>query len=350
MHLSFADYVEYTTLKGTVYVLSNPSIPNKLKVGYTDRSVNERIAELSSTGVPDKFKLEFSVDVQEAEKFEKFVHKKLSKYWYNKEFFSCNTSTVVEIIKKAIETGDWATGEISGRAHHDFLTEKEIKFIEEVSKKNRLLQEEKERKERARQKQDDIDIREVKRLYPAYQKAFESAYGCIAEKSVTHESSALKVPRQLLSFAISFGTLGLADPIVDKLDPKHFEDGRNVAKKRLSVQEKKQINDLYNTEVNLYKKGIFYRFLDLQNGLGSRELLDGAYHELGLNYGIFADSYHILHFLFLEKMCVRQPDGLFYTFRGSDQWQVTHEGPQSGYRLTDDALDKKNKLLNKKEK
>ena len=51
--------VEFESLGGFVYVLSHPLMPNLLKIGFTTRQVEERVAELSAaTAVPGPFIIE----------------------------------------------------------------------------------------------------------------------------------------------------------------------------------------------------------------------------------------------------------------------------------------------------
>jgi hypothetical protein len=49
----------YEIVCGYVYILSNPAMPGLLKIGCTDRSIEERTKELNSaTGVPTPFEVE----------------------------------------------------------------------------------------------------------------------------------------------------------------------------------------------------------------------------------------------------------------------------------------------------
>ena len=79
-----------STLHGWVYVLSHPHM-TALKVGYTLRSVQERIDELSGTSVPGTFVWEYGILVSQPEVVEQQSHKLLSTYRLNanREFFSC---------------------------------------------------------------------------------------------------------------------------------------------------------------------------------------------------------------------------------------------------------------------
>ena len=44
-------------MEGSVYVLTNPAMPNMVKIGKTTRDVELRLADLYSTGVPLPFAL-----------------------------------------------------------------------------------------------------------------------------------------------------------------------------------------------------------------------------------------------------------------------------------------------------
>ena len=75
---------------GFVYILSNPSFPGLLKVGFTLRDVQQRVDELSaSTSVPYSFQEELSLICEDPEKIERRIHGRLHRYRVNpkKEFF-----------------------------------------------------------------------------------------------------------------------------------------------------------------------------------------------------------------------------------------------------------------------
>lgn len=75
--------------KGYVYLLTNDAMPGIVKIGCTERSVEERIDELSKpTGVPMKFECFFAVRVENAESVEKKIHDGLKDLRLpNREFF-----------------------------------------------------------------------------------------------------------------------------------------------------------------------------------------------------------------------------------------------------------------------
>ena len=49
--------------KGIVYVLSNPAMPDIVKIGKT-RDINQRLSSLYSTGVPLPFKCVYAKEVE----------------------------------------------------------------------------------------------------------------------------------------------------------------------------------------------------------------------------------------------------------------------------------------------
>ena len=87
-----------------VYVLSNPSMPGMLKIGYTKLTPGKRASQLSrSTGVPTPYNVEWAFHCFNAERLEREVHKILSgcRVSKQKEHFYVNLSEAQEVIKKA---------------------------------------------------------------------------------------------------------------------------------------------------------------------------------------------------------------------------------------------------------
>ena len=58
-------------MEGRVYVLTNPAMPNMVKIGKTTRDVELRLADLYSTGVPLPFECEYAAKVKDVEKQKK---------------------------------------------------------------------------------------------------------------------------------------------------------------------------------------------------------------------------------------------------------------------------------------
>ncbi|MFA7369348.1 MAG: GIY-YIG nuclease family protein [Kiritimatiellales bacterium] len=85
---------------GYVYVLSNPTMPGLLKIGYTDREVDERVEELNSTGVPVPFEVEAIFGSPNAYEDEQAIHSMLAQHRLanNREFFSVDIKETVQCI------------------------------------------------------------------------------------------------------------------------------------------------------------------------------------------------------------------------------------------------------------
>lgn len=90
--------------KGWVYVFSNPSIPDQVKIGFTFNNVEQRRSDLYNTGNPTPFKTEYEILVINPQKVERKAHQILKKFRTNKnrEFFSCTPNEAVDAIKQAI--------------------------------------------------------------------------------------------------------------------------------------------------------------------------------------------------------------------------------------------------------
>lgn len=103
-------WVERTTFdanlsfnEGYVYVLENHGIPGILKIGYTDRSVQERVREINSgTGVITPWYSVSHFHCKSPKHIETLVHQSLSTYRVNKEGFNVSLNQAQEIINKII--------------------------------------------------------------------------------------------------------------------------------------------------------------------------------------------------------------------------------------------------------
>ena len=86
-----------------VYVLSNPTVPGMLKIGYTKNTPEERAKQISNaTGVVLPYKVEWAFHCFNGEMLEGEVHKYLESYRVNnhREFFQIP----LDEAKKAVET------------------------------------------------------------------------------------------------------------------------------------------------------------------------------------------------------------------------------------------------------
>jgi hypothetical protein len=93
---------EYVKIKTEyVYILSNISMPGLIKIGRTNRSVDERLRELNNTSLPTQFIVEHTIETSDSKYLEKMVHKNFDKHRINenREFFRIHHEIVVEYAK-----------------------------------------------------------------------------------------------------------------------------------------------------------------------------------------------------------------------------------------------------------
>lgn len=87
---------------GIVYVLTNPAMPNMVKIGITTREeVEVRMAELFSTGVPLPFECPFAGKVSDIRKIERAFHKAFGPYRVNpkREFFEIDPEQAIGLLE-----------------------------------------------------------------------------------------------------------------------------------------------------------------------------------------------------------------------------------------------------------
>lgn len=88
--------------QGSVYILSNPSMPNIVKIGVTQDSVENRCKTISKpTGVPTPFEVEYECTVSDCYKIEKALQAAFAPYKVseNREFFKVSTAQVTAILQ-----------------------------------------------------------------------------------------------------------------------------------------------------------------------------------------------------------------------------------------------------------
>ena len=85
-----------------IYVLSNEAMPGLVKIGKTTQhSVDSRISQLYTTGVPYPFKCEYAVEVIDCHLVEKSLHIAFrnNRVNPNREFFDIHPEQVIAILK-----------------------------------------------------------------------------------------------------------------------------------------------------------------------------------------------------------------------------------------------------------
>ena len=90
------------TTYSVVYVITNPAMPNLVKIGRTSQEeAGTRIAQLYTTGVPVPFNLEYACRVQNSEEVEKALHIAFGPSRVNpkREFFSIAPEQAIAILK-----------------------------------------------------------------------------------------------------------------------------------------------------------------------------------------------------------------------------------------------------------
>jgi hypothetical protein len=101
---SLASEMPPTYSTGWMYVLENERMPNVLKIGFTKNSVQERVAELSSsTGVPLPFVCVYLCRVRNPAAVERSLHQQLAQRNAGKEFFEVSLETAIIAIEDVAE-------------------------------------------------------------------------------------------------------------------------------------------------------------------------------------------------------------------------------------------------------
>jgi hypothetical protein len=86
-----------------VYILTNPAMPNMLKIGYTTKDPFTRAGQISrGTGIPLGFDVEWAYKCFKGEKIEHEVHKYFKEQRVNpqKEFFRVSLEEAQQIIEQ----------------------------------------------------------------------------------------------------------------------------------------------------------------------------------------------------------------------------------------------------------
>ena len=86
---------------GFVYIMTNPSMPGLIKVGMTTRNpaLRAKDDDLTSTGVPTPFIVEYSAYFDDMMEAERSAHQALSDYHYGKEFFKTDVPTAIHAVE-----------------------------------------------------------------------------------------------------------------------------------------------------------------------------------------------------------------------------------------------------------
>lgn len=118
-----------------VYVLTNPAMPNLVKIGWTrDDDANLRIGQLYTTGVPVPFKLEYACRVTNGKDVEDALHRAFAPYQVNprREFFRIEPEQAIAILRLLHED---ATSEVAAQPAGPELDEQSIAAGEKLRRR-----------------------------------------------------------------------------------------------------------------------------------------------------------------------------------------------------------------------
>ncbi|MGV6852803.1 MAG: GIY-YIG nuclease family protein [bacterium] len=84
-----------------IYILTNEAMPDIIKIGKTERPIEQRMRDLYTSGVPVPFECFHASVVDRSKNVESRLHSAFEKYRVNKnrEFFEINPESVLEILE-----------------------------------------------------------------------------------------------------------------------------------------------------------------------------------------------------------------------------------------------------------
>ena len=87
--------------EGVVYVLTNPAMPDLVKIGKTGRGVETRLNDLYTTGVPLPFECSYAAQVADMDKVEQAFHRAFGPYRINprREFFQIEPEQAIGLLE-----------------------------------------------------------------------------------------------------------------------------------------------------------------------------------------------------------------------------------------------------------
>ncbi len=106
---------EKKTNQGKVYVMKNKGFPGMYKIGSTYGSVDKRAEELSGTNTPYPWVHDYHIKMQDAEYYEKQIHKLLKDYRFRKdrEFFRLDISKIRKCLNEVSKISEKGKNKIS---------------------------------------------------------------------------------------------------------------------------------------------------------------------------------------------------------------------------------------------
>ena len=124
--------------QGFVYLLSNPAMPNLIKIGKTTQDEPQsRVSSLYTTGVPVPFDIEYACRVENATEVENALHLAFEPQRINprREFFEIQPEQAIAILK-LLKLED-ATEELKGEGGGDEIQPQDTYAAARLRKKRR---------------------------------------------------------------------------------------------------------------------------------------------------------------------------------------------------------------------
>lgn len=87
--------------KGIVYILTNDAMPGIIKIGYTERTIKERLRDLDNTSVPLPFRCHYAIESERYKDIERFMHDSFSDFRIrdSREFFKMSPERAVAALR-----------------------------------------------------------------------------------------------------------------------------------------------------------------------------------------------------------------------------------------------------------
>ena len=106
--------------RGLVYIITNPKMPNLVKIGYT-KNLKKRLDDLDTTGIPAPFEPYFTVTTSKYMVLEKVIHRELDKLTdsrvrSNREYFEIDPELAKDLLSNISRLLDDAETEDYGNS------------------------------------------------------------------------------------------------------------------------------------------------------------------------------------------------------------------------------------------
>ncbi|MCM0028452.1 MAG: GIY-YIG nuclease family protein [Polynucleobacter sp.] len=210
---------------GFIYVLSNKSMSGIYKIGLTTNSVQQRIKELNSTGVPTTFKTESLYEVEEIHLrvIEQSIHGELKNNdrHHGKEFFKVELFQCCECIERVIKK---VTG-VPAQNLIDVEKSSNINLSRFKSKVDKITK---------NKKTPDLSVDEYLSLIK-YKKPIETKSWYLGKEGLRHRLTGILIPmvslvitKNLDFFDVSKLNIQIDGKKIDLIKTSQIQDKKNI--------------------------------------------------------------------------------------------------------------------------